>query len=79
MMSNGAANCELEICCPPLESGEAAPKSIEALAHSLEEAGLPKDYCRMAAKIVLHQNDLMPRGSTHQFKATIAKLARETP
>jgi len=78
-MSNGSANCELEICCPPLEGGTPGPNAIAALSHTLEAKGLPLDYCRLAAKIMLTEFDLAPRGSLHQFKAAVAKLARENP
>lgn len=68
-------NCLLGICCPP--RSPSAKASLAAEIHA--GTGMEHEYCAKAAAWLLENYDLMPLGSTDQFKAEIARLARETP
>lgn len=72
-MSNGAANCLLEVCCPP---AAAEAKMAEKLVGDL---GMPKDYADKCAAWIYEHFDLADRGTLAPFKKSIAKLARENP
>lgn len=76
-MSNGAQNCALEICCPPLANGDPSEDAIDALAKELAHEGLAPEYARICAPVVLKLFDLAPRGTLQKFKALTAKLALE--
>lgn len=71
-MSNGAANCLLEVCCPPA----AAQKKLGEKFAGLD---VPQEYADKCAAWIYAHFDLAPRGSLKDFKAEIARCARENP
>lgn len=71
-MSNGAANCLLEVCCPPA----AAQKK---LSDKFVGIGVSKEYADLCAAFIYDHFDLAERGTLKPFKESIAKLARENP
>jgi hypothetical protein len=72
-MSNGAANCLLEVCCPP---AAAQKKMAEKLAADLN---ISQEYAEKCAAWIYEHFDLAERGTLTAFKKSIAKLARENP
>jgi hypothetical protein len=76
-MSNGAQNCALEICCPPLADGTPSEKAVDALMKELIHEGLSAEYAKTCAPVMLKLFDLAPRGTLQKFKAITAKLALE--
>jgi hypothetical protein len=72
-MSNGAANCLLEVCCPTAEAQAKMSKKLMA------ETGVSKEYADKCAEWIYTHFDLAERGTLKPFKESIAKLARENP
>jgi len=72
-MSNGSANCLLEVCCPP---AAAQKKMAEKLTTDLN---ISQEYAEKCAAWVYQHFDLAERGTLAPLKQSIAKLARENP
>ena len=74
-MSNGLRNCAYSVCCPNASEQQAAAV-LGMMKHALGES----EYtAKEAIAWVVKNFDLAPPGSLVQFKAEIAKLARENP
>lgn len=67
-MSNGAANCLLEVCCPP---AAAQKKFAQVLAR---DTGLSPEYADQCAAWVYTHFDLAERGTLRAFKDSIVKV-----
>lgn len=75
-MSNGHANCYLGVCCPP-RSPQQKAALYEGIMHAYPDAD--SETAKHCANWIAETFDLAPAGSLVDFKAIIAKLARENP
>lgn len=73
---NGHANCVLSVCCPPR-----SPQQKMALYEEMMNGcpGADGDTVKRLASWVAETFDLAPAGTLVEFKAIVARLARENP
>ncbi len=71
-MSNGSANCLLEVCCD-------TPRAQKKLSEKFAGMGVSKEYADVCAAYIYEHFDLAERGTLGPLKQSIAKLARENP
>jgi hypothetical protein len=71
-MSNGRANCILQVCCRT--EAEATAALSEEMVQYLDVEKAVADKC---AEHMIKEYDLAPKGSLGLFKSEVARLARE--
>lgn len=76
-MSNGTANCLLEVCCPPNAATVASPDAVKALAKQMVADGCPREEAERYAAWMLKHFDLAERGTLQLFKASIVRVWQE--
>ena len=73
MANGGRPCCLLGVCCPP-----GSQEQIDAMTHwFMKHAQLEDEPAARAAEAVLKAFDLAPAGSLKDFKAAVAKLAKD--
>lgn len=75
---NGEANCILEVCCPPDETGAATQNARDALAtHMMHDCALSTYDAQKVADYIFKHFDLAERGTLRALKASVVRVSKQ--